>query len=82
MVQEFGHPQARFLHEKRWHLSPGVQRALQPLLGLVNRATFFAIDSAMFTGTVCFLHPVIDLQGSCRALLAARSASVKLNNTL
>ncbi len=50
--QEFGHPQARFLHEKRWRLSPGVQRALQPLLGLVNRATFFAIDSAMFTGTV------------------------------
>lgn len=50
--QEFGHPQARFLHEKRWRLSPGVQRALQPLLGAINRATFFAVDSAMFTGTV------------------------------
>jgi hypothetical protein len=50
--QEFGHPQARFLHEKRWRLSPGVQRTLQPLLGAINRATFFAVDSAMFTGTV------------------------------
>ncbi|KAK9843668.1 hypothetical protein WJX81_001889 [Elliptochloris bilobata] len=55
-TSEFGHPQARFLHEKRWRLPPGMQRALQPLLGLINRATFFAVDSAMFTGTADILH--------------------------
>lgn len=58
-AQEFGHPQARFLHEKRWHLPGGAQAALQPLLGAVNRATFVAIDSAMFIGTVgCLVHAV------------------------
>ena len=51
-AQEFGHPQARFLHEKRWHLPAGAQAALAPVLGAINRATFAAIDSAMFIGTV------------------------------
>ena len=51
-AQEFAHPQARFLHEKRASLPPRVQRRLQLLFGAVNRATFKAIDSAMFVGTV------------------------------
>ena len=59
-AQEFGHPQARFLHEKRRHLPGGAQAALAPLLGAINRATFVAIDSAMFIGTVgCLVHTII-----------------------
>ena len=51
-VQEFAHPQARFLHEKRASLPPRAQRRAQPFFGAVNRATFKAIDGAMFVGTV------------------------------
>lgn len=51
-VQEFAHPQARFLHEKQRALSPRARRWLSGLLAAVNRASFKAIDGAMFVGTV------------------------------
>ena len=51
-LQEFAHPQARFLHEKQRSLSPRTQRWLSGLLGAINRASFKAIDGAMFVGTV------------------------------
>ena len=51
-LQEFAHPQARFLHEKQRSLSPRTQRWLSGLLGTINRASFKAIDGAMFVGTV------------------------------
>ena len=50
--QEFAHPQARFLHEKQRSLSPRTQRWLSWLLATINRASFKAIDGAMFVGTV------------------------------
>ena len=51
-MQEFAHPQARFLHEKQRALSPRSRRWLAGLLAAVNRASFKAIDGAMFVGTV------------------------------
>ena len=57
-TQEFAHPQARFLHEKQRTLSPRARHWLAGLLAAVNRASFKAIDGAMFVGTVrscCFL---------------------------
>ena len=51
-VQEFAHPQARFLHEKQRALSPRARRWLSGLLAAVNRASYKAIDGAMFVGTV------------------------------
>ena len=50
--QEFAHPQARFLHEKRYSLPLRLRRRVQCVFGAVNRATFKAIDGAMFVGTV------------------------------
>ncbi|BDA49996.1 Sterol 3-beta-glucosyltransferase [Coccomyxa sp. Obi] len=49
--KEFAHPQARFLHEKRHALPPRLRRHFQPFFGAVNRASFKAIDGAMFVGT-------------------------------
>jgi hypothetical protein len=54
-VQEFAHPQARFLHEKRYSLPPRLRRHFQPFFGAVNRASFKAIDGAMFVGTASIL---------------------------
>lgn len=51
-MQEFAHPQARFLHEKRYSLPVRLRRRVQCVFGAVNRATFKAIDGAMFVGTV------------------------------
>ncbi len=51
-VQEFAHPQARFLHEKQRTLSPRARHWLAGLLAAINRASFKAIDGAMFVGTV------------------------------
>ena len=51
-VQEFAHPQARFLHEKQRMLSPRARRWCSGLLAAVNKASFKAIDGAMFVGTV------------------------------
>lgn len=51
-AQEFAHPQARFLHEKQHALSPRARHWLGGLLAAVNRASFKAIDGAMFVGTV------------------------------
>ncbi|CAL8465481.1 g5017 [Coccomyxa elongata] len=50
-TKEFAHPQARFLHEKRHALPPRLRRHFQPFFGAVNRASFKAIDGAMFVGT-------------------------------
>ncbi|CAK0786710.1 hypothetical protein CVIRNUC_009924 [Coccomyxa viridis] len=54
-TREFAHPQARFLHEKQRSLSPRTQRWLSGLLGTINRASFKAIDGAMFVGTADIL---------------------------
>ena len=60
-LQEFAHPQARFLHEKQRSLSPRTQRWLSGLLGAINRASFKAIDGAMFVGTVRAPAQPVDL---------------------
>lgn len=46
-VQEFAHPQARFMHEKRrpCRLPPKIMAA-------ANRQSYVAIEGAMFTVTV------------------------------
>jgi hypothetical protein len=47
VLQEFGHPQARFMHEKgkRCGLPSWLQRS-------ANRSSYKAIDGSMFTVTV------------------------------
>lgn len=52
LLQEFAHPQARFLHEKQYSPSRRVRHHLHPFFSAVNRASFKAIDGAMFVGTV------------------------------
>ena len=62
-LQEFAHPQARFLHEKRHALPPRLRRRFQPFFGAVNRASFKAIDGAMFVGTVSAAVKALLLHG-------------------
>ena len=63
-MQEFAHPQARFLHEKQRTLSPRARHWLGGLLAAVNRASFKAIDGAMFVGTVSLIacHQFVKLR--------------------
>ncbi len=63
--QEFAHPQARFLHEKRYSLPPRLRRHFQPFFGAVNRASFKAIDGAMFVGTVSGANNLSFRSGPC-----------------
>ncbi len=50
--QDFAHPQARFLHEKMWQLSPRRGSTKAYLLGCINRVSYTAIQSAMAMGVV------------------------------
>lgn len=50
--QEFAHPQARFLHEKRRQLGPHSERYLSGLLRRINRVSYDALHGAMFIGVV------------------------------
>ncbi len=50
--QEFPHPQARFLHEKRFQLPQQWQRRAAPLLRGINRESYNGVFNAMFMGVV------------------------------
>ena len=52
--QAFAHPQARFLYEKMWQVSPRSGSLRGRLLGRINYASYGGIHSAMALGVVGF----------------------------
>lgn len=51
-TQAFAHPQARFLYEKMWQVSPRRSSIRGRLLGRINYVSYAGIHSAMAMGVV------------------------------
>jgi hypothetical protein len=51
-MQAFAHPQARFLYEKMWQVSPRSRSVGGRLLGRINYVSYAGIHSAMAMGVV------------------------------
>lgn len=52
VVQAFAHPQARFLYEKMWQVSPRRRSPAGRLIGGINYVSYGGIHSAMAMGVV------------------------------
>ena len=71
--QEFPHPQARFLHEKRFQLSSKWEGRMAPLLRGINRESYTGVFNAMFMGVVRHdLQLSLSLSPCCRAICGCR----------
>ena len=51
-TQAFAHPQARFLYEKMWQVSPRSGSVRGRLLGRINHMSYAGIHCAMAMGVV------------------------------